>query len=76
MRERRTIECIWLSLYIISAFRTLRCRVLPGALLGTWIQLKAAAAVTLDPSDYEYCKLKLMQACTHCDLVLFLYILN
>jgi len=60
MRERRTIECIWLSL--ISAF--------------TWIQLKAAAAVTLDPSDYEYCKLKLMQACTHCDLVLFLYILN
>ena len=28
------------------------------ALLGTWIQLKAA--VTLDQSDYEYCKLKLM----------------
>jgi len=57
MKERRTIECIWLSL--ISDFTA--DFALQGALLGTWIQLKAA--VTLDPSDYEYCKLKLMLSC-------------
>ena len=47
---------------------------LGGALLGTWIQLKVA--VTLDPSDYQYCKLKLTQACIHGAVVLFLYIFS